>query len=305
MKCRVGIDIGATKVNIGILEEGRKVVTKRQISIRKGAFRPAAEEIAACLDTLLKASAIEYSKVESCGVGIPGTIDASGRVAMRVPNLGWINEPAADIFEELTGISTWLLQDSRAAAFGEYMLGAGSEHRICVCITLGTGIGTGIVIDGKIFDGALGCAGEIGHVPAVKGGRQCGCGRRGCLECYAAGKGLDISACELFGDGVTARTLFDKAKAGDTKAENIIREALEMLGKEMVSIVNLLSPDCLLFSGGLIHQEELFLRPLIDFIEASCYRIADGPQVNITVGQLGSDSPMIGAALFPATKELP
>ena len=125
-----------------------------------------------------------------------------------MPNLGWKDEPVADIFKILTGIPAKVLQDSRAGAYGEYKAGSGRDSNALICITLGTGIGTGLVIDGKIYHGALLAAGELGHIPVAEQGRPCGCGKNGCLECYSAGKGLDQTAREFYGEDATARDLF-------------------------------------------------------------------------------------------------
>jgi len=144
----------------------------------------------------------------------------------------------------------------------------------------------------------LGCAGEIGHVPVVENGRPCGCGKIGCLECYAAGKGLDWSARELLGEGADAHRLFDEAKAGNCEAANIIANAAVMLGRELVSIVNLISPDRMLFSGGLSRQQELYVQPIIDYVQSHCYQAGGDRNLVIAPSALGADSAMVGAGLF-------
>jgi glucokinase len=295
----LGIDVGGTKVNIGLLDRDGKIIVKRDVLIDG---RTHSSEIlnlvVETLHALCVQKGIGLKEIEHCGIGIPGTVDVTHRIALNVANLGWVNVPIAEEFEQLTGISTNALQDSRAAALGEYMAGVGSDSNVLICITLGTGIGVGMVMYGKIFDGGLGCAGEVSHVPVIANGRSCGCGRSGCLESYAGGKGLGISVEELLGPGASAHTIFDEAKNGNVAAKKIIDEAVVMLGLQFVSIVNLLSPDCMLFSGGLSKQKELFLDPIIAFIKENCYKIAGEKQIKITTSALGSDSPMVGAALF-------
>ena len=163
-------------------------------------------------------------------------------------------------------------------------------------MTLGTGIGTGIVIDGKIYTGALLGAGELGHIPAVEGGRPCGCGKRGCLEKYCAGGGLDITARELLGNGNTAKELFSAAKNGNADAQKAIDSAIEILGRAIVSAVNLLSPSCILFSGGL-SEEDTSLTPLIEYVKTHCYS-SSGELPVLKKAELGSLAPLVGAALF-------
>lgn len=299
---KIGIDIGGTKVNIGLLNESNEVVCKKKLFISNP--KELLNEIKLCLDDILAQQEIKYSDILSCGMGVPGTVSKDGKTAIKVPNLSLENIKLADLFENMTGISTMLIQDSRAAAWGEYLAGNGKGYNTIVCITLGTGIGTGIVIDGKIYNGSLGSAGEVGHIPVIENGRQCGCGKYGCLETYAAGKGLDLTAKELFGNEYTAVYLFQKASEGNKEAIEKINEAVEFLGKAMVSIVNLLSPDCLLFSGGMSKQTDLFVKPLIQYIKSHCYSTRDSNLNNsaelfIDLAKLGEDAPMVGAALLP------
>lgn len=297
---RLGIDIGGTKVNIGLLDEHKNIAVKHIEKIPDNKdYKYVLIWLSEILDALLIKNGILYSKITSCGIGVPGTVSKDGKTAIKVPNLGWENANFADEFGKLTGIPTKLVQDSRAAAFGEYMAGKGQGKEIVVCVTLGTGIGTGIVINGKIFDGALGGAGELGHIPVVANGRECGCGKKGCLENYVAGKGLEITAKEVFGKEFTASDIFDKAKNGNEKAIKILDEAICMLGNALVSMINLISPNCLLFSGGMSKQTDLFITPLIKYIKEHSYCISAGDNLYIGLAGLNEDSPMVGAALLP------
>lgn len=248
---------------------------------------------------MLLTSNRSLSEICFCGIGIPSTVSPDGKIVVKAPNLGWINFPLADLLQKALNIPVQLMQDSRAAAYGEYRIGGGAGHRAVVCITLGTGIGTGIVIDGQIFNGALGCAGELGHVPVVPGGRECACGQRGCLECYSAGKGLNIVARELFGKDCSSEKLFELARSGSEHARAALLDSVEKLGTVVVSMINLLSPDCVLFSGGLSEQRELYVEPLIDFVQAKRYHSGADDELHIGVASLGEDAPMVGAALQP------
>jgi ribulose-phosphate 3-epimerase len=296
---RLGIDIGGTKVNIGIVGEDGAIAVKGGFKIHGGKsceciLSAAKDEI----ERLLGENGLSSSGIGVCGIGVPGTVDESGKIALKVPNLGWENERVSEKFTRLTGIPSTVIQDSRAAAYGEYKAGAAKGAKTAVCVTLGTGIGTGAVIDGKIYNGALNGAGELGHIPVAENGRECGCGKRGCLEKYAAGIGFDITAREIYGDGADCETLFAHAKKGDAKALKAVSGAVAMLGGAMVSLVNLMSPDCLLFSGGLSNERELVLNPLISYIKEKCYAIP-GKEIKIAPAALGGDAPMLGAALYP------
>ena len=297
---KLGIDIGGTNVIAGLLDETGTVLAKRR---RKTLF-PADEvafvqSLVALVRELVQSCGRRQEEIGFCGVGVPGTVSPDGKVAVKVPNLGWRGFALAERLREALGVPVRLMQDSRAAAYGEYAAGAGKGYGAVVCMTLGTGIGTGVVIDGRVFEGKLGCAGELGHVPVVPGGVECGCGQRGCLECYAAGKGLNRKARELFGGQSGSEELFARASTGDGQALAAIADAVEKLGAVVVSMINLLSPDCVLFSGGLSGQRELFVDPLIDYVERARYRSRECDGMHIGLAALGEDAPMIGAALQP------
>lgn len=299
MERYVGIDIGGTKINVGILNEASELLVNKIVPIPEAKDCYSVLEVAAgALFDLLGEQGLEKSDIFSVGIGIPGTVSSDFKVAQKVPNLGWVDEPVSDIFKSLTGITAKVLQDSRAGAYGEYKAGSGKGSNALICITLGTGIGTGLVINGEIYHGALLAAGELGHIPVADQGRPCGCGKNGCLECYAAGKGLDQTAKEFYGEDATARDLFNAAENGDEDALFAISQAINMLGKVIVSAINLISPDCLVFSGGLSSQTDLYLNPLIKYIKDYSYRTEGQREIKIALAKWKEDAPMIGAALF-------
>lgn len=293
---KVGIDIGGTKINTGLFDAvEKKLVTTKKSYVKDIQNFPL--HIKLTLEEICKENNINPKDIVSCGIGIPGTVSSDGKKIVKVPNITVLSNDIAKELESTLKIPVSFVQDSRAAAWGEYLCGGGKGAKTVVCVTLGTGIGTGIVSDGKIYSGALGCAGELGHLPARENGRQCGCGKTGCLEKYCAGGGLDITAKEILGDGKTSADLFDEAKNGNEKAKEAINEAVKMLGTGLVSIINLISPDCLLFSGGLSAQEELYLNPVISYIKKHCYMAEKLPVIK--KAELGDLSPLYGAAFIP------
>lgn len=297
---KVGIDIGGTKINTGIFEkETKKLVINKKTYVKD--IANLSLHIKDVLNELCKENNISEKDIVSCGIGIPGTVSADGKKILKVPNISILSDDIAVDLENTLKIPVSFVQDSRAAAWGEYLCGGGKGANSVVCVTLGTGIGTGIVIDGKIYSGALGCAGELGHLPVKENGRKCGCGKAGCLEKYCAGGGLDITAKELLGEGKNASDLFGAAKSENEKAKKAISDAVKMLGAGLVSIVNLMSPDCLLFSGGLSEQEEMYLNPVINYIKEHCY-MADKLPI-IKKAELGDLSPLYGAAFIPMSEK--
>ncbi len=297
---KVGIDVGGTKINTGLFSSSEKKLIASQKTYVKD-IENLSLHIKDVLNKLCKENNINPKDIVSCGIGIPGTVSQDGKKILKAPNISILSHDLAEELENTLKIPVCFVQDSRAAAWGEYLCGGGRGVNSVVCVTLGTGIGTGIVLNGNIYSGALGCAGELGHLPVVEGGRPCGCGKVGCLEKYCAGGGLDITAKELLGEGKTSADLFEEAKRGNEKAKDAISDAVKMLGAGLVSIINLMSPDCLLFSGGLSAQEEMYLNPVMDYIKEHCY-MADKLPI-IKKAELGDLSPLYGAAFIPMTEK--
>lgn len=290
---KIGIDIGGTKINIGIIDENNRLIVNRKL--RTSEIKNTAADIKSVICEMCDLTGISYGNIISCGVGIPGSISADGKKILKAPNISVLSENFAVELEKELNIPVTMLQDSRAAAWGEYICGGGVGYKTVICVTLGTGIGTGIVCDGKIYNGALGCAGELGHIQVKENGRKCGCGKCGCVEKYCAGGGLDITAAEILGEGKTAVDLFEGARCGKKAAQSAIDEAVRLLGSTLVSAVNLMSPDCILFSGGLSEQQDLYLNPVIEYIKSHCYSTGTLPY--IAKAKLGENAPLMGAAL--------
>jgi glucokinase len=193
------------------------------------------------------------------------------------------------------------VQVGHAAAWGEKCFGEGRDSELLVCITLGTGIGCGIVYKNAIFRGALYTAGEVGHIPAVTNGRTCACGRSGCMETYASGTGIARSAMEhpaFAGRAMTSEKVFALAQEGNQDALSILYGAVEVLGQALTTVINTLSPDMLIFSGGMSEQRELFVEPLIRYLRSHGYGLAVGEKLKIGISSLGNDAPMFGAAML-------
>lgn len=291
---KLGIDIGGTKISIGFLDCNNRLIANKKLVVAE--ITDPVSEIIDAVHSLCEECNLSRSEIISCGIGVPGTVSRDGLKLIKAPNLAILPPDFAYLIQDALGVPTRLIQDSRAAAWGEYLCGGGVGTSTLICITLGTGIGTGIIIDGKIVRGGLGAAGELGHVPIAGGDRICGCGKQGCVEKYAAGGGLDITARELFGKNASATTLFESASQGHLLAKEAIDNAVKQLGCVLVGAVNLLSPDCILFSGGLSEQTSLYLDPLCEYVRAKCYSAGQLPRLE--KAKLGEFSPLIGAALI-------
>lgn len=292
---RIGIDIGGTKIKAGLFDGQGNLLAAEKAYIRD--LPDLCVYIQDAVSRLAAQCGVQTQAIAACGIGIPGTVTSDGRRIVKAPNLPMLEENFAETVEHGLGIPTGLVQDSRAAAWGEYLYGGGGGMDSVVCITLGTGIGTGIVLDGRIYHGALGCAGEIGHSPAVPGGRPCGCGKYGCLERYCAGSGLDQTAEEILGSGSRAADLFSAAEAGNQQAQEAVQAAARMLGDALVFVINLMSPDCILFSGGLSAQEKQYTGPAAEYALGHCYNAGRLPALK--TAELGENAPLYGAAYLP------
>ncbi len=302
MDVRLGIDIGGTKVNMGVLTEDGQILKKHKFAVPIGIGCEALMALVAYESAeLMKQCGKSMSDVRFMGMGVPGSVDSTQSVVLHAPNLHFVNAPCADFMEGLSGIRPKLIQDSRAAAWGEKCFGEGRGSELLVCITLGTGIGCGIVYKGAIFHGALGTAGEAGHIPVTGDGWACSCGRNGCMESYASGTGIARMATEhpdFTGQALSSEQVFELAAKGNISARAIIHRAVNALGQALTAIVNTLSPDALVFSGGMCTQRELFVDPLISYLRSRGYSLAVGDRLKIGVSSLGSDAPMIGAAML-------
>ena len=306
----VGIDIGATKIHMGLVTESGQVLGDDRLPFQYD-LKPDAmiETICGYLDKLLKSNQLQINDILSFGVGVPGTADINTGNVEYCPNLGWEDIAAGTIFAKYLGREVIVSQDSRCAAWAEYLLGAGRKYRSMICLTLGTGIGSGIIMDGKIFHGALNTAGEIGHCIFEKDGRACNCGRLGCLERYCSGTGIIQRALEAFPEKLAdlphkSESVFQLAYAGDAHALKLIQTVVEDLAIGIANAVSILSPQAVIISGGLCDHEELIVKPLEQLVNQYGYHSwARKKLLKIEKAQAGSDAPMIGAALLYKTLE--
>ena len=269
------IDLGGTNV--------RAIVAGLHGKVRGDRIQPsrAAEGLEPTLDSMvdaLNAAAAEanVSVAQLSGLGIcsAGWVDSEKGIVPAAPQLpGWRNVPLTKIMQERTGVRAWLENDANAAALGEHVFGAGKSVRHLVYITVSTGIGGGIIVGGKLYGGAKGSAGEIGHTIIDPAGPLCGCGNYGCLEALvsgtaiarrgeevaARGESLKLAALKAEGEAITAESMAAAALAGDTASREIFAEAGRFLGIALANLVNLLSPELILLGGGVTHNPELFL----------------------------------------------
>lgn len=210
------------------------------------------------------------------GVGAPGPLDTARGVVLLTPNLGWVDMPLRDRLAEALGLDAVLDNDANCAVLGECWVGAARGARHAIGMTIGTGIGGGLVLDGRLHHGASDCAGEIGHMTIDMDGRRCGCGNYGCLEAYASGPAIAMRAIEEIRIGtasrlpeiaggveaITAQTVFEGAKAGDEVALEVVRDTAHYLGAGIANLLNIFNPDLVVIAGGVTQAGDLLFEPL-------------------------------------------
>ncbi|MBO4413374.1 MAG: ROK family protein [Clostridia bacterium] len=312
----IGVDLGGTNIKAGLVEltgEKPEIVLKK--SIPTALPRPASEicrDIADLCGVICEEAGISLSDVGTVGVGSPGSV--SGGIVHNAENLGFSEVPLRDMISDLIGgdIGVSLANDANAAAYGELVAGCGVGCSSIIAVTLGTGVGGGIVLDGKIVEGHNGAAGEIGHIIIKSGGRLCACGCRGCLEAYCSATALIAETKEKIilhpesmlrelseKNGISGKTAFDAARLGDLVAKEIIGEYVENLAAGVASVIQMFQPEVVCIGGGISKEGEGLIAPLRDRVYSMVYQDVSIERTRIVAAQLGNDAGIIGAASIP------
>ena len=311
MAQRIGVDVGGTNVKIALVSDKGKIVYSNSIPTRaEMGYEYTVNSMKDAIRDLLKETKMKSNDIEGMGFGFPGQIDCQKGVVRLAPNIpGWVNVPIANIMEKEFGISTRVDNDVRTATLGELNYGAGVGCENLVCITVGTGIGSGLVVNGKLVRGANNAAGEIGHIKLTNiGGPLCGCGDRGCLEAYASGPSIVALAEEYIRGGkstkyrelanpdITPYIVAVAAKEGDPVARQIFRIMGEYIGMGLTSVVNLLNPEKIIIGGGVAEAGDILFEPIRETIAKRAMTIQR--EVEIVPAQLGNTAGVIGASLL-------
>ena len=308
---RIGVDLGGTKTAAALVDGENRIVCKKTAKTEpeKGnAF--VAETIARLVSEVLAETGIKAGEVGLLGVATPGAIDVDNGYVERACNLDMEHYPLAKALRELTGINNIKLEnDANAAALGEAVAGAAKGSSCSVMITLGTGVGGGFVINGKIFSGFNYTGGEFGHMVIAYGGRQCNCGRKGCWEAYSSAtalisdtkKAMDADPGSYLHEvakeeGVNGKTAFIAARKGDAAAQKVVDSYISHLACGIVNIINMLQPDILCIGGGVSNEGDGLMIPLKEKIAEEIFTQNTGPTTQIRIAQLGNNAGLIGAA---------
>lgn len=305
MKYCFGVDIGGTTVKLGLFTAGGEIVDKWEIKTRtENQGEAVLPDIAEALNAKLAEKKIGRDEVEGIGVGVPAPVDAEG-VVQNTANLGWGYKEVKREMEELSGMRAEIGNDANVAALGEMWLGAGKGRKNIIMVTLGTGVGGGIIIDGKPLVGAHGAGGEIGHLCVnYEETDHCGCGNTGCLEQYASATGItrlanirlakDDTSSVLRGQEVSAKTVFDAVKAEDAVAKEIAEEFGKYFGHAMANLAAVADPSAIVIGGGVSKAGEV----LIEYVEKNFKERAffANKDTEFVLATLGNDAGICGAA---------
>ena len=304
---RIGIDLGGTNIAVGVVNDRYEIVARR--SVPTGAERPAEEvirDMGDAVEEALRQAGLTAVDCASMGVGSPGACDPQTGVVKRAYNLNWFDVPVCRMLHQRFGIPVRLGNDANCAALAEVVAGAAVGCQDMVLITLGTGVGSGIISRGKILSGLRGGAGEAGHMLLVLDGEPCTCGRRGCWEAYSSATALIRQARQAAAEHpesllagaeeITGKTVFDAADRGDETANAVVDRFCDYLGAGVTNIVNALAPEVILIGGGISRQGERLLAPVRRYVERNCFGGKDGAVPVIAPAKLGNEAGIIGAA---------
>lgn len=308
---RVGIDLGGTNIVAGVVNDRHEIVAFAKC---KTACPRPSEEIVADMARMtreaVKKAGITMDEVKGVGVGSPGVCNKDTGVVERAANLGFENLPICAMLSEMLGKKVYIENDANAAALGEFIAGAAKDVESCVCITLGTGVGGGVIIDGKVFAGSNFAGTELGHTVIEVDGEPCSCGRRGCWEAYASATGLirqtrrameehrDSKMWDIAGslDKVDGRTPFEAMRAGDVAGKAVVDRYIYYIAVGLINMINIFQPEVLCVGGGICKEGETLLAPLRKYIDAEQFSKYSEKKTKLCVAALGNDAGIIGAA---------
>ncbi len=310
----LGVDLGGTNIAIGLVNENYEIVLKDKVPT--GASRPTSDimdDMAALCKSIVERAGISFEEVAYAGIAAPGSVDPKNGIVRYSNNIKMTDYPICEELKKRTPLKKVLLEnDANAAALAEVKAGAGKGYQDLVMITLGTGVGGGIVIGGKLYSGFNYSGAELGHTVIEVGGRPCTCGRLGCFEAYSSATGLinmtkekmieevDSLMWKLAKENiekVSGRTAFDAAKKGDKAAKEVVDMYIKYLACGLTNMVNIFQPEVLCIGGGVCGEGDYLLKPLIKTIRR--WEYGGATQTNfsqIKIAELGNDAGIIGAA---------
>ncbi len=318
MKYYIGIDLGGTNIVAGVVNENYEIISKA--STKTNLPRPEKEIADDMAKMAVKATTdagLTMDDIEWIGIGTPGIANSETGIIEYSNNLGFNNTPMVKYISEATGKQAFVENDANAAAYGEYVAGAAKGAKNAVCITLGTGVGGGIIVDGKIYAGSNFGGAEIGHTVIEVDGPQCTCGRKGCFEVFSSATGLIRMTKEAMDTDktsvmhkitldrkgkVSARTSFEAMRMGDPAAKAVVDKYIKYLAAGITNTINIFQPDVLCIGGGVCNEGDPLLLPMKEIVKKEVYTRNSKKNTEIVIAKLGNDAGIIGAAFLGKAK---
>ena len=306
-----GVDVGGTNIKIGLVDIKGTIIADNYIKTDKTKdYKGILDDIVEDIRLLCKKAGIDYHDVTGIGMGVPGVVDSRTGTVSYSANLGWRDVPIVHGLEVASGIRAEAANDANCAAWGEYKCGASRSMDNVILVTLGTGVGSGIIIDGKLFDGVASAGGEAGHMIIVKDGKQCNCGLKGCWERYASATALieqtqeamDADPHSLMHEVVrkygkiSGRTAFIAAERGDTAAKKVVENYIDYIATGLINLGSIFHPNAIIIGGGVSNEGEALIAPLEDKVHSGLLANEHNPTVRILGAPLGNKAGLIGAA---------
>ena len=310
----LAIDLGGTKIITAIISDEGEVIAKEYcLTLADEGVESIIERILSAIDHILSLKSISSSQLDSISIAAAGVVNFNRGLITSSPNLpGWCDVPLRDIVKKKYRVDTFLINDANAAALGEHHSGAGKGVNSLIYLTVSTGIGGGIIINGRLYSGPCGSAGEIGHMTIDVNGPRCNCGNVGCLETLASGTAVAKEAIRRISQGeksslteivegrienITAEKVSIAAQGGDSLALEVITKAATCLGVGMVNLVNIFNPEMIIVGGGVAQMGDLLLEPARQVVRERAFRLL-AQAVRIVPAQLGDNAGVLGAAIF-------
>ena len=306
----IGIDIGGMSIKAGLVDENGKILEKNTVKSAATADEVIVN-MAKQINSLLDNRGLTVENIKGIGIGCPGAISGYKGVVDILPNLGWYNVPLADRIKEYFDTEVRLSNDANVAALAEALYGCAKGYNDCIMLTLGTGVGGGIIINKKLYEGTECKGAELGHTTLIIDGEQCTCGRNGCVECYVSASALirqtkaamlsdrdsmmwDCVSRDI--EKVDGKTAFFCAKQGDATAENVVSQYIKYLSESLMNMMNIFRPEVIILGGGICGEGKYLTDRIEQYCERFHYGYKGSPKPAIKIAELGNDAGIIGAA---------
>lgn len=306
-----GIDIGGMNIKMGLIDEKGNIIANNSIKTDcEKSIEKTIDDMVTNLNYLCSRAGVQISSLEGIGCGVPGVADSQNGVVTAAANIGWYNVPLAKEITSRTGIACKIGNDANCAASGEQMFGSAKQYHSLVFITLGTGVGSGIIIDNKLVEGEGSAGAECGHITLVYNGEMCNCGKRGCWERYASATALMqqteraiqknpncIMAEIVKKQGkISGRTAFEAAENGDEVAKAVVEQYVEYVAAGIISLGCVLHPEAFIIGGGISHEGDALMIPLKQKVDAYTEISKFYPHMQVVAATLGNSAGLLGAA---------